>query len=55
MLSGKVIVVNGVRDLWWEGFVERWVLNVKWKSKGVMCDENGDSDDDEPAYINGCW
>ena len=29
--------------LWWEGFAERKVLSLEWKSKGVMDDESGES------------
>jgi len=28
--------------LWWEGFAERKVLSMEWKSEGVMDDESGE-------------
>ena len=34
--------VDDESELWWEGFAERKVLSLEWKSEMVMDDESGE-------------
>jgi len=40
--------VGGLMDgLWWEGFLEKYVLSFEWKRVGVMDNDSGDDGTDE--------